>query len=333
MSTRHAVTGDLSQFYNSLKLKTEYFNLQSFLWRMNLDETDETLQAVIVTLMYGVKSVSAQSEGAMIGLAKDFQTLYPALAELLLTGRCVDDMSASMATMEELKQRVRDAEVVFEMVDISCKGWTFDGEDPPEEVSGGEPSIGVEGLTWFPMIDVVCVAIPRLHFGRMRCMRLDEDVPQFSGGFAMLDGLVPSKLSLRQVVSKVASVFDLGGLLAPVLASLRVDIRRTTKAVETCDEAVPEELWQKWIHNFWLLEQLRGLGFQRAMMPEDALNDHARGISLIDAALEICMMGIWIGFQLITGGWSCQLLIARSALADENSTIPKNELQAGQWPR
>ena len=62
MSTRHAVTGDLSQFYNSLKLKTEYFNLQSFLWRMNLDETDETLQAVIVTLMYGVKSVSAQSE-------------------------------------------------------------------------------------------------------------------------------------------------------------------------------------------------------------------------------------------------------------------------------
>jgi hypothetical protein len=40
------------------------------------------------------------------------------------------------------------------------------------------------------------------------------------------------------------------------------------------------------------------------------------------------MMGIWIGFQLITGGWSCQLLIARSALADENSTIPKNKLQA-----
>jgi hypothetical protein len=31
---RHAVTGDLSQFYNSLKLKEEYFNLQRFLWRM-----------------------------------------------------------------------------------------------------------------------------------------------------------------------------------------------------------------------------------------------------------------------------------------------------------
>jgi hypothetical protein len=67
-----------------------------------------------------------------------------------------------------------------------------------------------------------------------------------------------------------------------------------------------------------LLEQLRGLGFQRAMMPEVALNNRARAIALMDAALEICMMGVWIGFQIITGGWSCQLHIARSALADEN---------------
>ena len=42
----------------------------------------------------------------------------------------------------------------------------------------------------------------------------------------MLDSFVPSKLSVKQVVSKVASVFDLRGLLAPVLASLRLDTRR-----------------------------------------------------------------------------------------------------------
>ena len=63
-------------------------------------------------------------------------------------------------------------------------------------------------------------------------------------------------------------------------------------------------------------------------MPEDALNERARAIALVDAALEILMMGVWICFQLVGGGWSCQLLIARSALADENSTIPRNELQA-----
>ena len=85
------------------------------------------MQAVIFTLMYRVNSVSAQSEEAMIRLAKDFQAIYRALAELLLTGRYVDDKADSKATKDELKQLARDAEIVFKKVDISCKGLTFDG--------------------------------------------------------------------------------------------------------------------------------------------------------------------------------------------------------------
>jgi hypothetical protein len=108
---------------------------------------------------------------------------------------------------------------------------------------------GVAGLTWLPKIYLVCVAIPRLHVGRVRRGRLDEDVLQFSGGFAMLDGFVQSKLSLRQVVSKVACVFNLRGLLAPVLASLRLNTRRTSKAVNTWDEAMPADLRHKWVSN------------------------------------------------------------------------------------
>ena len=45
--------------------------------------------------------------------------MYPAFAELPLTGRYVDNMAASKATMEELKQLVRDAEIVFKKVKIS----------------------------------------------------------------------------------------------------------------------------------------------------------------------------------------------------------------------
>ena len=56
-------------------------------------------------------------------------------------------------------QLVRDAEIVNKKVKISCKGWTFDGEDPPEEVSGRAPSVGVAGLTWFPKLDILDVGI------------------------------------------------------------------------------------------------------------------------------------------------------------------------------
>ena len=34
---KHAVAGDLSQFYNSLKLRKDFNNLQKFLFRENLD--------------------------------------------------------------------------------------------------------------------------------------------------------------------------------------------------------------------------------------------------------------------------------------------------------
>ena len=52
---RYALTGDLSQFYNCLRLREEFWNLQRFLWRENLELKEEVLEAIIVTLMYGVK--------------------------------------------------------------------------------------------------------------------------------------------------------------------------------------------------------------------------------------------------------------------------------------
>jgi hypothetical protein len=50
---KHAVSGDLSQFYNSLKLRKDFYNLQRFLYRENLDINEEVLEGIIVTLIYG----------------------------------------------------------------------------------------------------------------------------------------------------------------------------------------------------------------------------------------------------------------------------------------
>ena len=88
---KHAVAGDLSQFYNSLKLRKDFYNLQRFLYRENLDINEEVLEGVIITLIYGVKCVSAQSEEAMLRLATEFEDKFPALAKLLRDGRYGDD--------------------------------------------------------------------------------------------------------------------------------------------------------------------------------------------------------------------------------------------------
>ena len=50
-----------------------------------------------------------------------------------------------------------------------------------------------------------------------------------------------------------------------------------------------------------MLEELRGLGLRRAMMPEDAANSRARATVKVDAVLEILMMSVYIGFEILWG--------------------------------
>ena len=62
---RFAVTGDLTQFYNSFKLSPVHWNLQRFLYKQDLNPESPILEGCIKTLIYGVASVSAQTENGM----------------------------------------------------------------------------------------------------------------------------------------------------------------------------------------------------------------------------------------------------------------------------
>ena len=48
---RFALAGDLSQFYNCLKLKEEFYILQMFLYRLNLGVDGEILEGIIITMI------------------------------------------------------------------------------------------------------------------------------------------------------------------------------------------------------------------------------------------------------------------------------------------
>ena len=56
-----AFSGDLAQFYNRCKLVNSQWNLQKFLWCPDLNPEGEIVEAIVKTLIYRVKSVSAQS--------------------------------------------------------------------------------------------------------------------------------------------------------------------------------------------------------------------------------------------------------------------------------
>ena len=60
-------------------------------------------------------------------------------------------------------------------------------------------------------------------------------------------------------------------------------------------------------------------------MPINAVNKVVTLIGLSDAANTMIMVGIWGGFALLDGSFSCRFIIGRSILSSD-TTIPKLEL-------
>ena len=186
-----AMTGDLTQFYNTCKLIIQQWNLQRFLYREGLDPSSPILEYVITTLIYGVKCVSAQSEHAMALLADDIKEEFPELANFLIRSRYCDDMADSKAVMEECTQLIEDADFNFDKVGLQCKVWTVSGKPPTEKASMNGVTVNVGGINWFTEIDAVEIKIPLLHFNKKRRGKLPEDKTFFDGKMMKIDDFVP----------------------------------------------------------------------------------------------------------------------------------------------
>ena len=327
---KFCVTGDLQQFYCSCKLYADEMNLTRFLYNPDLHPDSEPQECLFQALGFGFKSASGQSETVKDFLADDVRDEEPELAMLLEFSTYVDDMGESKPTKEELIKLITAADHHFEQIGLKCKQWTLSGEKPSDVVSEDGSRVLVGGSEWFPEVDSISTRIPPLHFGKTRRGRLDKDTRFFkSTGHHKEDlkliGEFCPKLTRRICASKAASVFDLRGLLAPVLSGTKSLMRDTVKNTEGWDDIVPSDLRDRWLLEFLRLESLRGIAFDRPIMPVNAVNSDIRLIGLSDASKTNVMVGVWGGFELPDGTFSCKLIIGRSMLA-KDTTIPKLEL-------
>ena len=323
-----AVTGDLKMFYTSIHLHPEQWHLQRVLFRDNLDLDSEAIEMIIRTLIFGVKPVSALSERALLMLADLVNNDHPRLAEMIRRGRFVDDLADSDKNEDIIKELTDDADKLFESVGLSCKGWSRTGSPPHPDVTDDGLGLDVGGLRWQPQLDTLQVKIPPLHFGKKVRGKLLVGTEIFDGNFGDLCSFVPERLTRRQVVSKFASVFDPYGKLCPVTAAMKHHCRMAVMETEGWDDPITQETRTLWLKNFWQLHSLKGVMFMRARIPEDAASTDLTLVCAVDAANQIKAAGVYARFPRKNGKFSSQLLVGRSLLAKEGSSIPKEELEA-----
>ena len=176
--------------------------------------------------MYGVNSVSAQSEFAMTELAEHVKHRDPELALFLILSRYVDDLLESKPTSEACQRLIQAADSLFSTVNLKCKGWTITGMPPPENVTKDGLSIGVFGcFGWFPESDILEHKFAKLTFAKPKRGKLPKDAKFFEGTCLKdMDRFVPDPLTKRQCTSKVATLWDPLGKLAPIKPIIKLNL-------------------------------------------------------------------------------------------------------------
>ena len=173
---RHAVAADLTKMYNMFNLIPKFWNLQRIVLKKDLDPNSPVLDAVITTLIYGVSSVSCQTEVACVKIADNCRESKPEAADCIEDGRYVDNILNSFSSKEVAKNITADVDAVFGDLSLATRGWSHSGEPPVEEESMDGVSLDLMGLRWIPLTDSFQIKIPKLHFGKRKRGRLEPEV-------------------------------------------------------------------------------------------------------------------------------------------------------------
>ena len=327
-----ALTGDIRQFYNNIKLKEDYWQFQKILLRKDLDPKAKTMLAIVTSLIYGVKPVGKQCEEIIKMLADEIRGEFPEVAKLLVERRYVDDFGKSTNSKEETKNLIDDTTTVLKKINMEVKGWTISGEEPLADLSDDGISVGFAGMTWLPKPDFFKLNIQSLHFAKKKRGKFPPNLVKFEQKHTetgiTVEEFTPKKITRTNCTSVTARIFDITGLLAPLLLKLKSDLRKLIKFEPSWTASIPDHQRAIWVKNFQTIEEVRDIMYLRCSIPIDAVSTAARILLLGDAADDGIILGAYVGYQRKCGDWSCDLLFGKGLLAPENWTIPQKELHA-----
>ena len=314
-----ALHTDVEMMYNSVLLDKEHWCLQRYIFQRDLDPNSLPEEKIIKTLIYGVKSSGNLAEAALRETARLSKDEYPRVFEVVHNEFYMDDCLSGGATVEESYELDNNLETVLLTGGFKLKGFTFSGEPTPEILSNGKEYINVAGYIWYSNEDISLLNIKNLNFVKKQRGRRITTEESFK---------IPKKLTKRILSGKVAEIFDLVGKVAPIVAHMKIDLRKITVLHLGWDDTIPDEFRSCWLSHFEMMRELSKVKFKRAVVPEGAVSLEMNTICFGDASKELACSAVYVRFELKDGTFSCQLVFARTKLLSENNTQPRRELTA-----
>ena len=121
--------------------------------------------------------------------------------------------------VQKALKRADELKLVLNRGGFTLKGITFTGGDPPSALPTDDSSVNVAGIEWLPKKDLLALDIGELNSAKKHRGRKP----------VQHQNTMPSKLTIRDCVSKVAEIFDLTGKITPITAAMKMDLQILVK--------------------------------------------------------------------------------------------------------
>lgn len=237
-----AITCDIQSMYRCILVAPEDRSVQHILWRP--DSSSEVQEYELKTVTFGLPPSPFLAQRVLKQLAEDERDKFPEASQTLLDSTYVDDVCSGSVTVESTKY-LRDQLIsLLHAGGFHLRKWNSSNpdvlKDLPQEMCdkphtlGSDDSTKVLGLQWSSGSDCFSYSVSIEH---------------------------SSPTTKRQVLSVLASIYDVNGFLSPVIVLMKIFLQQLwLNKEDTWDSPVPSHLqsqWSKFITELPLLSNLQ----------------------------------------------------------------------------
>jgi hypothetical protein len=312
-----AISGDISKMYHMVSIPLADQHVHRFVWR-NYETEREPDIYVNTVLTFVDRPAPAMATTAMRKTASLKEDVKPRAAEAIVKNAYIDDICDSVSTKEEAKDLTLDIDEILESGGFHIKRWISNAPINGEESSDEQVIVGsrddterVLGTVWIPKEDKLSY---KIKSGEEATNNQSPDVP--------------SKLTKRKILSKLAAIFDPFGVAAAIVIKSKIALQELWQLGLKWDDEVPSTSREKWIRIFKEIRKLNDVKFDRCLTPSEAFGKPCL-VVFCDASRLAFGAVAYIRWNQRDGNFGVRFVAAKSGVAPlKELTIPRLELQA-----
>ena len=301
---RYALTADISKMYRQFRIDDQDTKYQLILWRNNPKDELQVFQLNTVT--YGLSSAPFLAIRSLFFIADHHESTHPLGSKILRQDLYVDDVLTGAHNISTLLAMKSELISILNEHGLELAKWNSNkceiAVNETDEILIKTPDDNITktlGMSWKPTHDVFC-----FHFNL-------QDAPN------------PTK---RSILSLVARIYDLLGILSPIVIRCKILLQETWMQNLEWDEVISGKIGDTWALIKEDLPFISQIEIPRYVSTAPESRGEIHGFA--DASQRA--FGCCIYFRmLVNGTHKTVLLIAKSKVAPiKVQSLPRLELCA-----